>query len=92
MNNIVTSLKLIPIHVVSKGQDELQHFLQPLTSLDLFGGLQHSLNFGLDLGVPDVELLLVVKGAQPLLVVSDSTVDEKCQVNQAPRSIARLEY
>ena len=54
-----------PVHVVSEGQDELQHLLQPLASLDLFGSLQNGLDLGLDLAEPNVEFLLVVKCSQP---------------------------
>lgn len=60
---------LAPVHVVSKGEDELQHPPQPLASLDLLACLEDSQDFRFDLIVPDVELLLVMKRSQSLLVV-----------------------
>ena len=62
---------LAPVHVVAKGQDDLQHFAEALAALDLLAGLQHPHHLGPHLRQPDGELLLVVEGAQPLLVVRD---------------------
>ena len=64
----------LPVHVVSKGQDDLQHPLEPLAPLHLLGALEHGLDLWLDLREPDVELLLVVQRPQPLLVVSYSAI------------------
>ena len=62
---------LAAVHVVAKGQDELQHLFEALAALHLLAGLQHGLHLGPDLGQPDVELFLVVQSAQPLFVVGD---------------------
>ena len=62
---------LAGVHVVAKGQDELQHLFEALAALHLLAGLQHGLHLGPDLGQPDVELFLVVQSAQPLFVVGD---------------------
>ena len=62
---------LAPVHVVAEGEDDLQHLAQSLTALDLLAGLQDGPHLGPDLRQPDGELLLVVEGAQPLLVVGD---------------------
>jgi len=62
---------LAPVHVVAEGEDDLQHLAQSLTALNLLAGLQDGPHLGPDLRQPDGELLLVVEGAQPLLVVGD---------------------
>ena len=62
---------LAAVHVVSEREDKLQHSPQTLASLNFFASLQNSQNFWFNFIVPDIELLLVVKRAQPLLVVSD---------------------
>lgn len=60
---------LASVHVVSKGEDELQHPPQPLASLNLLTRLEDSQDFWFDLIVPDVELLLVMERSQSLLVM-----------------------
>ena len=63
---------LAPVHVVAKGEDQLEDLLEPLAALHLLRRLQHGLDLGTELVQPDCELLLVVKSPQALLVVSHS--------------------
>ena len=63
---------LAPVHVVAKGEDQLEDLLQPLAALHLLRRLQHGLDLGAELVQPDCELLLVVESPQALLVVSHS--------------------
>ena len=72
---------LAAVHVVSEREDKLQHSPQTLASLNFFASLQNSQNFWFNFIVPDIELLLVVKRAQPLLVVSDPDTSS----SQTPR-------
>jgi hypothetical protein len=62
---------LAPVHVIAEGEDDLQHLAEPLAPLHLLAALQYGLDLGPDLRQPDGELLLVVEGAEPLLVMRD---------------------
>ena len=62
---------LSPVHIVAEGQDELQHLPEPFTPLDFLASLQDSLDLWSDLSQENVELLLVMEGSQPLLVVGN---------------------
>jgi hypothetical protein len=56
---------LTSVHIIPKGQNDLQHLAQPLGPLDLLGGLQDCQDLGLELRVPNVKLFLVVQRPQP---------------------------
>ena len=80
---------LAAVHVVPEREDKLQHSPQTLASLNFFASLQNSQNFWFNFIVPDIELLLVVKRAQPLLVVSDPDTSSS-QPEPAPSHIILL--
>ena len=60
---------LAPVHVVTEGEDELQHPPQPLASLNLLARLEDCQYFWFDLIVPDIELLLIMESSQSLFVM-----------------------
>ena len=81
---------LAAVHVVSEREDKLQHSPQTLASLNFFASLQNSQNFWFNFIVPDIELLLVVKRAQPLLVVSDPDTSSSQTPSPPPSHIILL--
>ena len=60
---------LAPVHVVTEGEDELQHPPQPLASLNLLARLEDCQYFWFDLIIPDIELLLIMESSQSLFVM-----------------------
>ena len=60
---------LSSVHVVSEGEDQLQHPSKTFTSLNFLAGLQDGQYFWFDLVIPYVELFLVMQGSQSLFIV-----------------------
>ena len=67
---------LSPVHVVTEGQDQLQHSSQSFAALNFFAGLENRQNFWFDFIVENVELFLVMQCPESLLIMGDPKKSE----------------